>query len=326
LSNEASTKFPFTHRQRERLVSVTTREKTSPLKSRPLTYANKMASEREFRPARSAPALAIVGSLHARTVGTANSSVTFGRQCTVRGKGIRGGRRSGETRGTMVCTAVGRWVRSVSTVRELDRASGPLVGPVPTRLHTYAHVYAHAHAHARERTAASLMHRHRAAARCIALLHECAPCNRSLARERAHACPRDCVRVRATRSRFRSVFARRGASPSVAASRPAKILARSVCSLASFPLPPRAARSSEGPASPLARRAPSPRLAFPFLRFSHSAKRSPYLVFPSPTRPPGSSRGRSCTWTASLLPREESDFDERQGRGERWSLLTTVAN
>jgi len=203
----------------------------------------------------------------------------------VRGKGVRGGRRSGETRGTMVCTAVGRWVRSVSTVRELDRASGPLVGPVPTRLHTHTHTHTHTQARARVQ-----LHRSCTDSELPrAALRFCANALRAIARsraQRAHACLRDCVRARATRSRFRSVFARRGASPSVAASRPAKILARSVCSLASFPLPPRAARSSEGPASPLARHAPSPRLAFPFLRFSHSAKRSPYLIFPSPTHPP----------------------------------------
>lgn len=58
----------------------------------------------------------------------------------------RGGRRW--------CTAAGRWVRSVSTVRELDRASGPLiVGPMPTRLCAYTD--SQRHKYARERAAAS---------------------------------------------------------------------------------------------------------------------------------------------------------------------------
>jgi len=203
-----------------------------------------------------------------------------------------------------------------------------------TPAHVHARTCARAHAHARERTAASLMHRHRAAARCIALLHECAPCNR------AHACPRDCVRARATRSRFRSVFARRGASPSVAASRPAKILARSVCSLASFPLPPRAARSSEGPASPLAPPLPL-RLGSRSL-FSVSVTHRQKVPLPRVPPPPCPSavlpaddpalgvhrcyRGRRAT---SMRERERERERERGGRGrkgERWNLLTTVAN
>lgn len=143
-------------------------------------------------------------------------------------KGVRGGRRRRGMRGTTVCTAAGRWVRSVSTVRELDRASGPLVGPVPTRLCTYTDRH--------RRAAASCI---RAQTRpsnalCAGARARPGPCVR-VVRARSRV-PCVSVRARATRSRFRSVFARRGASPSVAASRPAKILARSVCSLASFSL------------------------------------------------------------------------------------------
>jgi len=88
-------------------------------------------------------------------------------------KGVRGGRRRGEMRGTTVCTAAGRWVRSVSTVRELDRASGPLVGPVPTRLCTYTD----RHKRVRERAAASV-HRH------VSRMHFV----RARARDRARVC------------------------------------------------------------------------------------------------------------------------------------------
>lgn len=122
---------------------------------------------------------------------------------------------------------------------------------------------------------------------------------------RARACPCVSVRARATRSRFRSVFARRGASPSVAASRPAKILARSVCSLASFPLSPAAALF--GALAPPPVRAPSPRLAFPFLRFSHSAERSP----PSRLRTPFLPRAiLHFDWHRRY--REREDFDEER--------------
>lgn len=101
-----------------------------------------MAAKQRFR---LAPAFAIVEA-YARKL-QATSSATFGRQCTVRGKGVRGDREGrGGARGTTpVCTAAGRWVRSVSTVRELDRASGPLVGPVPTRLCTQTQIDTHIH-------------------------------------------------------------------------------------------------------------------------------------------------------------------------------------
>jgi len=103
-----------------------------------------------------------------------------------------GGGRAGGRAGTMVCTAVGRWVRSVSTVRELDRASGPLVGPVPTRLHTYARV----HAHARMRTRASVqLHRSCTDTELPRVaLRFCTNALRAIARTRARAIV--CVRER----------------------------------------------------------------------------------------------------------------------------------
>lgn len=136
-----------------------------------------------------------------------------------------------------MCTAAGRWVRSVSTVRELDRASGPLV--VGRCRHacslTHIHMHASAQLHRRVQTLARSRALHLAAYEPLLNAHLVRAKGAQLcacARERVSAS----VRARATRSRFRSVFARRGASPSVAASRPAKILARSVCSLASSPL------------------------------------------------------------------------------------------
>lgn len=118
----------------------------------------------------------------------------------------------------------------------------PRCGPVPTRLFTYTRT------RARERAAASSAYRHertralalhladkRASPERAHLVSAKGPnCVRAYTRARGRVSAS--VRARATRSRFRSVFARRGASPSVAASRPAKILARSVCSLASPPL------------------------------------------------------------------------------------------
>ena len=148
----------------------------------------------------------------------------------------------------------------------------------PVHIHRQTHACMYASGRARSCIVHPMhaMHRHDSL--------ECTLCERVYACSTLALAPAPCVsvRTRTTRSRFRSVFARRGASPSVAASRPAKILARSVCSLASFPLSLAAASRRValfgGPLclSPHSlRRAPSPRLAFPFLRFSHSAERSP---------------------------------------------------
>lgn len=158
------------------------------LESCSLTYTNKMATRQRFRPARPAPAFS-KRTVGARTVGTANSSATFGRQCTVRGKGSEGADDAEGWGGTMVCTAAGRWVRSVSTVRELDRASGPLVGPVPTRLCTYTGTYA-------KRAAASVHPCTDTSLECTLCARACTCSTRALARAlREYACASDTLPV-----------------------------------------------------------------------------------------------------------------------------------
>lgn len=210
-------------------------------------------------------------------------------------KGVRGGRRCGGVRGAMVCTAAGRWVRSVSTVRELDRASGPLVGPVPTRLCTHTH--AHTHTETRTRARSCIVH-----PRTDTSL-ECTLCERDRVRVRVcstralaralreYACASDTLPVSQCVRQERCIALRRCVKASEN-TRSLGLLARLAPSFSRR-------RALRGP-PPSPRRAPSPRLAFPFLHFSHSAERSP----PSCLRTPVSSRGRSCTSTASSLPRE----------------------
>lgn len=172
-----------------------------------------------------------------------------------------------------------RWVRSVSTVRELDRASGPLVGPMPARLYTYTDANRRAAASFAYTTNASELPRV-ASPRLSSL--ECTPCERARARVL-----RECAWLLATRSRFRSVFARRGASPSVAASRPAKILARSVCSFASFPLS-LAPRSSGAPVLPLSTASrPFATARVPFSPFQSLRRKVPSRASPRPVPPTG---------------------------------------
>lgn len=184
-------------------------------------------------------------------------------------KGVRGGRRHRGMRGTTVCTAAGRWVRSVSTVRELDRASGPLVGPMPTRLCTYTDRH--------KRAAASCIRAQTPSLECTlcgrarATGPVCACSTRALARAlRECACASDTLPVSQCVRQERCIALRRCVKAS-----------ENTCSLGLFTrLVPSFSRrhTLRGP-SLLARRAPSPRLAFPFLRFSHSAERSP------PSRP-----------------------------------------
>lgn len=169
-------------------------------------------------------------------------------------------------------TAAGRWVRSVSTVRELDRASGPLVGPVPTRLCTYTDRHRRAAAsciRAPTRPSSALCAGARARARAAGPVCACGA--RALARAlRECACASDTLPVSQCVRQERCIALRRCVKASEN-TRSLGLFARLVPSFSRR-------RALRGP-SLLARRAPSPRLAFPFLRFSHSAERSP------PSRP-----------------------------------------
>lgn len=145
------------------------------------------------------------------------------------------------------------------------------------------------HVHRRKQARSCIVRVHnkreRVAARCIAasLLSRM---HSVRARARARVL-RECAWLLATRSRFRSVFARRGASPSVAASRPAKILARSVCSFASFPLS-LAPRSSGAPVLPLSTASrPFATARVPFSPFQSLRRKVPSLASPRPVPPTG---------------------------------------
>lgn len=206
-------------------------------------------------------------------------------------KGVRGGRRCGGMRGTTVCTAAGRWVRSVSTVRELDRASGPLVGPVPTRLCTYIA----RHRRVRER-AAAIVHP------CTDTSLECTLCDRAcvyvcntraLARAlRECACANDTLPVSQCVRQERCIALRR----CVKASENTRSLGLFTRLVPSFSR----RRALRGP------------LSSPVKPLRHGSRSLFSISVTPPKGPlprasePRSSRRRSCTSTASLLPREKT--------------------
>lgn len=201
-----------------------------------------------------------------------------------------------------MCTAAGRWVRSVSTVRELDRASGPLVvgrcrhACSPTHVHVHASAQLHrphtdTSALARSRctwlTREPLLSAHlvsakgpncvRAYTRARTRVCECAcasdtlPVSQCVRQERCIALRR-CVKA-SENTRSLGLFARLAPSFSAPLFSLSFPLFLSFSLSLSIALPRSSARSSSRPTAPPAR------FAFPFLRFSHSAERSP------PSRP-----------------------------------------
>jgi len=167
-----------------------------------------------------------------------------------------------------VCTAAGRWVRSVSTVRELDRASGPLVGPVPTRLCTHTQIHRYLHIH--ERAAASSM-RVASLSRCTSV--ERAPSARARARARECACDTlpvsQCVRQERCIALRRCVKASENTRSLGSFARLSLFL-----SLSLSLLPP----CSSG-ALPLARRAPSSRGSRSLFSVSVTPPKGPLSAF-----------------------------------------------
>jgi len=180
----------------------------------------------------------------------------------------------------------------------------------PVHIHRQIHACMYASGRARSCIVHPMhaMHRHDSL--------ECTLCERVYACSTLALAPAPCVsvRTRTTRSRFRSVFARRGASPSVAASRPAKILARSVCSLASLPsfsrrrvAPRRALRGPSLSLSSLPSSSPFATARVPFSPFQSLRRKVPSLAPPYPVPPAGDSALRLHR-RATALPREKTSM------------------